>query len=319
MKPVRIAGVGMGVPSEIWHNHRFLAGTRFSRVADIFARCGIQCRHVLGPGETTASIATEAADQALMMSGISAADIDLIITANTLPDDLAYGISSIVQNELSARRAAVLDVRAACASFVKGLEIAVSFVETGAYSNILLIGAETPSRVYKEKPEVAILFGDGAGAVVLTRSEILKPWVFKMGDDGSLWYLIQRRFSGEDTAVYFEGPKVFYHAVRALVQNAKDVMEKAQVSLRDIDRIIMHQANIRIIRAVADQLGLVDRLGRLSRKVPTNILRYGNTSSASIPILITELVKKGRLKKGDLTLLDAIGAGLTSGAVILEW
>ena len=319
MKPVGIAGVGMSVPSQIWHNNRFLAGTRWNRVVDIFARCGVQCRHVLGDEETTASLATEAADQALAMAGMAAANIDLIITANTLPDDLAYGISSIVQNELNARKAAVLDVRAACTSFVKGLEIAVSFIKTDAYSNILLIGAETPSRVYKEKPEVAILFGDGAGAVVLTRSEILKPWVFKMGDDGSLWHLIQRRFSGKDTAVHFDGRIVFYHAVKAIVQNAKDVMEKAQVSLQDIDRIIMHQANIRIIKAAAAQLGLVDKLGRLNRKVPTNILRYGNTSSASIPILITELVKKGSLKKGDLILLDAIGAGLTSGAVILEW
>lgn len=319
MKPVRIAGVGMSVPSEIWHNHRFLAGTRWNRVADIFARCGIQCRHVLGDEETTASIATEAADQALSTAGMSAADIDLIITANTLPDDLAYGISSIVQNELNAREASVIDVRAACTSFVKGLEIAVSFIETGAYSNILLIGAETPSRVYKEKPEVAILFGDGAGAVVLTRSERFKPWVFKMGDDGSLWHLIQRRFSGKDTAVHFDGRIVFYHAVKAMVQNAKDVIEKANISLQDIDYILFHQANMRIIKAAAAQLGLLDRLGRLRRKVPTNILRYGNTSSASIPILLAELLKKGRLTEGDLLLLDAVGAGLTSGAVITEW
>ncbi len=319
MKPVRIAGVGMGVPNEIRYNRSFLRGTSWSRVADIFARCGIECRHVLSGEETTATIATEAADQALNMAGMSAMDVDLILTANTLPDDYAYGISSIVQNELGARKAAVIDVRAACTGFVKGLEVATSFIETNTYSNILVIGAETPSRIYQEKPDVAILFGDGAGAMVLTPSTILKPWVFHMSDDGSLWHLMQRRVTGPDTNVHFDGRMVFYHAVKTMVQDAKDVMEKAHVSLQDIDKILLHQANIRIIKAAAASLGLVDRLGRLNRKVPTNILRYGNTSSASIPILITELVRKGRLKEGFLILLIAFGAGLTSGALITEW
>ena len=318
MKPVGFAGVGMSVPSQIVTNKDFLPGTNWNRVAEIFARCGVECRHILSGEESTGSIATEAADQALTMAGMSATDIDFIMTANTLPDDFAYGISSIVQNELGARNAAVIDVRAACTGFVKALEIAVSLIQTETYRNILVVAAETPSRLYDEDPTNAILFGDGAGAVVLTPSTTLNPWVFHMSDDGSLWDLMTRRVFG-DTAVHFHGRRVFPHAVRRMVQNAVDVMEKACVSSQDIDRFLLHQANIRIIKAAANMLGLVDRIGRLSRKVPVNILKYGNTSAASIPILMTELVKKGRLQKGHLMLLDAFGAGLTSGALITEW
>lgn len=314
----RIAGVGMAVPSQVVYNRTFLPGTRFDKVEEIFQRCGVQRRQNLGPGETTGGIATEAAERALTMAGMSAGDLDLIICACTLPEDLGFGVSSTVQINIGARQAAVFDIRAACTGFVKGLEIAVNLIKTGAYSNTLLIGVETPSRMYGEAPEVAMLFGDGAGAAILTRSEEPQPWVFVMNDDGFYSDLISRPFSG-DTGVVFRGYKVFEVAVKAMTQDTKLVLEKANITLNDIKWVCMHQANSRIIQAIAKGLGLTNRIGRLSRKVPVNIRRYGNTSAASIPILLAEMAESGRLERGDILLLTAAGAGLTSGAAILQW
>jgi 3-oxoacyl-[acyl-carrier-protein] synthase-3 len=318
MKPVKIIGVGMGVPSIVVYNRYFLPGTRFTRVAEIFERCGVQRRLKLGPGETAGSIATEAAERALTMAGMPAGNLNLIICATTLPENLGYGLSSTVQRNLGARQSATFDLRAACTGFVKALEVAVSLIETGAYSNVLLIGVETPSLMYDDAPEVAMLFGDGAGAVVLTRSEKLQPWVFTMDDDGTQSNLISRPLFG-DTRVVFNGLRVFEVAVRTMTHNSQIVLAKAEIGLKDIQRFCPHQANIRIIRAVAKALGLADRIGRLNRKVIVNINSYGNTSSASIPIALTGAVERGRLNKGDLILLTAAGAGVTSGAAILEW
>lgn len=318
MKRARVVGVGMGVPSITVYNSRFLPGTRFKRVAEIYERCGVQRRFNLAPGETTGGIATDAAERALAMAGMSAGDLSLIICANTLPDDLGYGVSSIIQRNLEARQAAVFDLRAACTGFIKALEVAVNLIETNAYTSVLLIGAETLSRIYDEEPEVAMLFGDGAGAVVLTRSENLRPWIFTMDDDGTYSNLMSRPFAG-DTSVVFKGPEVFGVAVRTMIRNSQLVLTKANISLEDIQGIYAHQANIRIIRAVAKGLGLIGMTGRLDRRVFVNIRQYGNTSAASIPIALTEAVEKGRLKMGDLILLTAFGAGMTSGAVILEW
>jgi 3-oxoacyl-[acyl-carrier-protein] synthase-3 len=318
LKPVDIIGWGMSVPKTVRDNKYFLPFTPYKSVAEVFRRCGVRERRVLGSEEWTADLATEAAERALDRAGMSAQTVDHIICANTLPDDLAYPISSIVQKNLGATQAAVMDVRAACTGFIKGLEVATCLIDSGNYSNILVIGVETPSRLYEEAPHVAMLFGDCAGGVVLTRSERRKHWVFSMGDDGNLWDLRRRPFSGDKTVV-FQGPRVFKEAVETMVRTTSEVMEKARVSLKDIKLFVPHQANTRIIKSVAQRLNLTDRLGRLKRRVFVNIEKYGNTSAASIPIALTEAAEKGRLKKGALIALAAFGAGMTSGAAIIEW
>ncbi len=318
LKPVDIIGWGMSVPKAVRDNKYFLPFTPYKSVAELFRRCGVRERRVLGSEEWTGDIASEAAERALEKAGMSVQSVDHIICANTLPDDLAYGISSIVQKNLGAKQAAVMDVRAACTGFIKALEVATCLIDSGNYSNILVIGVETPSRMYNEQPHVAMLFGDGAGGVVLTRSEKRKPWVFTMGDDGNLWNLMGRPFAGDQTVV-FQGPRVFREAVETMARTTSEVMEKARVSLKDIKLFVPHQANIRIIKSVAQRLNLTDRLGRLKRRVFVNIERYGNTSEASIPIALAEAANMGRLKKGALVALTAFGAGMTSGAAILEW
>ena len=318
LKPVDIIGWGMSVPTTVRDNKYFLPLTPYKTVAEVFRRCGVRQRRVLDSEELTADLATEAAERTLDKAGISAQNVEHIICANTLPDDLAYPISSIVQKNLGAKQAAVMDVRAACTGFIKGLEVATCLIDSGGYSNVLVIGAETPSRMYEEAPRVAMLFGDGAGAVMLTRSEKRKPWVFKMGDDGNLWDMMRRPFSG-DTTLVFQGPRVFKEAVETMVRTTSEVMEKARVSLKDIKLFVPHQANSRIIKSVAQRLNMTDKLGRLKRRVFVNIEKYGNTSTASIPIALTEAAEKGRLKKGALIALAAFGAGMTSGAAIIEW
>jgi len=308
----------MYVPQRLRTNKDFLRGSRYGSVAEIFRRCGIRERRVADPEELSADMATEAGAKALQRAGVAPQEVHHIICANNLPDDVAFPVASMVQKNLGAKKAAVMDVKAACTGFLKGLEVGACLIDGGNYNNVLLIGVEMPSRLMDEvAPDVAMLFGDGAGAVMLARSERRKPWVFSMGDDGDLWDLITRPFF-EKTYV-FQGPRVFKEAVQTMVKCTAEALAKARVSLKDVKLFVPHQANSRIIKAVAQHLNLTDRLGRLKRRVFTNIEKYGNTSGASIPIALCEAAETGRLKKGSLVALTAFGAGMTSGAAIIEW
>ena len=186
LKPAEISGWGMHVPSHVRTNRDFLPFTPYKRVADIFRRSGIRERRGVDSEEWGADPATEAAAQALDPAGVSPHAVGDIICAVTFTDNLAYPTASIVLQKLGAKRAAVFDLKAACTGFLKGLEVATCLIDSGSYDNILVIGVEPPSRFYSEAPHLAMLFGDGAGAGLVSRSERRKPWGFSMGDGGGL-------------------------------------------------------------------------------------------------------------------------------------
>jgi 3-oxoacyl-[acyl-carrier-protein] synthase-3 len=315
-KPATITGWGMAVPPTVRYNRFFLRFTPYTRVSEILARCGVQQRRVLSEGETTEDLATLAAERALETAGVPVSDVDCIIGANTIPPNMAFPVAASVQEKLGAQQAAVFDVRAACPGFIKALEVATCLVDSGGYSNILVIGVETPSNKYEVAPRIAMLFGDGAGAVLVSRSQRPKPWVFTWQDDGRLGDILSWP-DGEEPI--FKGPRVFVAAADAMTQTTLAVLVKAGLTLEDISLLVPHQANSRIIKKMAEELGLINRIGRLKRKVYMNIRLYGNTSEASIPIALVEAVQQHRLKPGKLVAVTAAGAGLTAGAGVLEW
>jgi 3-oxoacyl-[acyl-carrier-protein] synthase-3 len=256
---------------------------------------------------------------------MSPRNIDYILCAITYPENFAFPLASTVQANLGAENATVLDIKAACSGFLRGLELAANLIETGAYRNILLIGAETPSRLYDEVTgrEIAMLFGDGAGAKVITRTENPQPWVFVNHDDGTKAGLISRPVDGDKTPI-FRGLEVFQAAVTQMVSNSNLVLAKAGLSMKDIDFVFPHMANDRIIKAVAARLGLAYLIGgkflRLNPKVISNIRDWGNTSAASVPILMAEAFEKKKFVPGSgrLALITVFGAGITSGAGIIQ-
>lgn len=319
LKPVEIIGWGMHVPERVRSNRELAPKTKYRTVGEVLRRCGVQERRIADREELCADLATEAGAKALRMAGLAPDEVSYIVVATTIPDDLLFGAASLVQRNLGARRAAVIDVRAACAGFVKALEVATCLIDSGRYPNVLLIGAEVLSRLFDaEDPDDSIIFGDGAGAVVLARSQRRKPWVFASDDHGELSDLITRPTESERSLV-FQGGRVFKEAVRVMVACTTEVLDKARLSAKDVKLFVPHQANLRIIHAVAKHLNLTDRLGRLSRRVFVNIQRYGNTSTASIPIALCEAAAAGRLRRGSLVAMAAFGAGLTAAAAIIEW
>jgi len=307
----------MCVPKRIRTNRELLRLTKYANVRELLRVCGIRQRRIISD-EKTSDLAVAAARQALERAGLPPADVEYIVVMTTLPEDLALATSNLVQKKLGAVRAAAFDLRAACAGPTYGLEVGVALIDCWGYNNVLLVGVEAPSLLIDAAdPDTSILFGDGAGALLLARSSSRKVWVFANRSQGELSHLISRPFMAE--RLVFQGDRVFYHAVRAMVDRMNEALAKARLSLKEVNLVVPHQANLRIIKAVARRLSLTDKVGRLSRKVFVNIQRYGNTSAASIPIALFEAAEKGRLKKGALVALTAFGAGLSSGAAIFEW
>ncbi len=321
-----IVGWGMSVPPQI------LTNDDLSRMVDtsdewIQSMTGIRERHIAGPRESTASLAVEAAIQALMVAGIPARHIDLIIVATSLPEYLFPSTACIVQDQLGASDAAAFDMLAACSGFPYALCIASQMIVSGAYNNALVIGSETMSRLIDwSDRSTCVLFGDGAGAVVLQASE--KPGgilSFSLRADGSGGDLLMvpaggsRRPASLETieenkhSVVMNGRGVYRFATRVIVSSVREVVEKAGLTLEDIQLVIPHQANRRIIESAAKDLGLpMDRF-------VVNIERYGNTSTASIPIALCEAVSAGLIHPGDNLVLVAFGAGLTWGSAVVKW
>ncbi len=321
-----ISGWGMSVPQQI------LTNEDLSRMVDtsdewIQSMTGIRERHIAGPRESTATLAVEAAIQALMTAGVPARKLDLIIVATSLPEYLMPSTACIVQDQIGASDAAAFDLLAACAGFPYALSVASQMIASGAYSNALVIGSETMSRLIDwSDRSTCVLFGDGAGAVVLQASE--KPGgllSFALHADGSGGDLLMVPAGGsrmpasletiEDNkhAIMMNGRGVYRFATRVIVSAILEVLEKAALTLDDIRLIIPHQANRRIIESAAKDLGLP------MDKFVVNIERYGNTSAASIPIALCEAVSEGRILPGDNIVLVAFGAGLTWGASVIKW
>ena len=318
----RISGVGKALPE------KRLTNAELEKMVDtsdewITKRVGIKERRVAAPGEWTSHLAARAAKDALKMSDVPADQIDLILVATSTPDTVYPSVACLVQKDLGASKAGVLDISAACTGFIYGAGLAWSLIKSGLMKHVLVVAAEVNTSIVNWKDrDTCILFGDGAGAAVFSAHASNTDGVLsmKLGGDGEFAPLLVLPNSGcrvfKDAPgryVTMQGNEVFKQAVRNMFDCAVSVLEQAHLTSKDVSLLIAHQANIRIIDAVAKRLELPDE------KVFINIEKYGNTSAATIPIALCEAVEQGRLKKGDVLVIDAFGAGLTWGALAIRW
>jgi len=324
MKYGRIVGWGKYVPTKVLTNFD-LAQMVDTSDEWIVTRTGIRRRHIAAEGETTATMSVAASRAALTKANLLPQDLDLIILATTSPDYLLPPASSLVQDMLGAKCGA-FQLQAGCTGFVYALAAAQGFIATGLHKNILVIGAETISRNVDWKDrETCVLFGDGAGAVVVQAcNEPTGVLSFVLGSDGSAALHLRvdmgaRQVVTTETIrrgehlLRMNGREIFKFATRVMGQAALEAVNQAGMSLSDIDLLIPHQANLRIIELAARHLGLP------MEKVFVNIQEYGNTSAASIPIALVEAIEQGRCKDGDNLCLVGFGAGLTWAAAVLRW
>lgn len=325
MKKAGIIGVGEYLPEKI------LTNAELEKMVDtsdewITTRTGIKQRHLAGAGEAASDLALKAAERALENASLKAEDLELIVVA-TISGDMPFpSVASIIQDKLGAKKAACFDISAACAGFVYGISIAEKFIACSTYKNALVIGTEVLSSITDwQDRNTCVLFGDGAGAVVL--SEVKKGGIIStyLGCDGSKSGILNIPAGGSRNPATAEtvanrqhflkmqGNELFKIAVNTMTSAAETVLKQAGMTFADIDLIIPHQANARIILAVAKRLGIPQE------RVYLNIERCGNMSSASTVTALCEAVQEGKVKKGDIILLDAFGAGLVWGACIIEW
>lgn len=317
----KIIGVGSAIPAKTVTNDDL---SKIVETNDewIRSRTGIRERRVADDQTATSDLAIEAAEKALRAAKLDAAELDLIIVGTTSPDTLFPSVACIVQDKIKASKAAAFDVSAACSGFNYALTVATSFIENGTYKNILVIGADTLTKYLDWTDRgTCILFGDAAGAVVLTATDknegVLASWLKAEGALGR--YLVMPGGGSRDPAeqngrfIKMDGQEVFKFAVRALEESLQAVLRKAKLTVNDVDLFIPHQANTRIIDHVTKKLGLP------KEKVYVNLQRYGNTSAASIPLALDEALAAGRIKPGAIVVLAGFGAGLTAGANIIKW
>jgi len=323
MRNVEIAGIGAYLPSLVVTNDKIseLVETNHDWIVQ---RTGISERRI-SEGENTSDIATKAAELALERAGITAEDLDLIIVATISPDMFIPSVACIVQSNLNADKAACFDISVACSGFVYGMEIANGLIQTMNYKNALVIGAEVLSKVMDWTDRgTCILFGDGAGAAVIKQSErkgIIKSYLRSDGKKGNALTIGGTDFDTpftkekvmQERLIKMNGREVLRFAVSAIADGVTEVLKDSNISLDEIKYIVPHQANYRIIKSAAEKLKLDEE------KFYLNLDRVGNTSSASVPIVLNEMYEKGLLNKGDKLVLVAFGGGLTYGATVIEW
>ncbi|MCP4205063.1 MAG: ketoacyl-ACP synthase III [bacterium] len=326
MKRARIIGTGRSVPEKI------LTNADFERMVDtsdewITARTGIKERRISSDEEALSDFAIPAARQALQMAGVGGEEVDLIIVATVTPDTSFPATSTQVQEAVGAKNAAAFDLSAACTGFIYGLGVVRSMIDAGTIKTAVVIGAEVLSKIvdYTER-STSVLFGDGAGAVVVRAAEG-EPGLLGIAlhSDGSLGHLIDRPVGGSrhplkslDSEadlgfIRMRGNETFRVAVRSLADVSNEVLDQCGVSPAEVDWFIPHQANRRIIDAVGQRLAIPEG------HTYVNVERYGNTSAASIPIALDELNRSGKIDEGQLVLLSAFGSGLTWGASLIRW
>ena len=322
----RIIGTGSSVPGKVLTNKDF-EGLVDTSEEWIISRTGIRERHIATGSECSSTFGYRAALNALEMAGTAPEELDMIIVGTISPDMPMPSVACFVQHRLKASRAAAFDLSAGCTGFLYALTVGDSFIRSGMHKKILVIGAETLSRFtdYQDRT-TCVLFGDGAGAVVLAAEKgergILSTHLYADGaytdyllipGGGSLTPASHESVDARQHFIKMDGNKVFKVAVKSLEEAALTALEKNNLTGEDIDLLVSHQANVRIIDAIAKRLNLH------AEKVFLNIERYGNTSSASIPIALDEANRQHRIKKNDIILLDAFGAGLTWGAALIRW
>ncbi len=327
MPRTRIIGTGSYAPAKV------LTNADLEKLVDtsdewIRTRTGISERRMTTDAEATSDLAYQAALQALAEANFDPADLDMILVATVTPDMFFPSTACVVQDRLGARRAGAMDISAACSGFVYGLSVADGLLRLGTMRTILLVGAETLTKIVNWRDRnTCILFGDGAGAAVLRASEgergILSTHLFADGAKGSLLMVpgggsrhpICQRLLDEGLAAIRmgNGNEVFKMAVRAMEDAALTALKHNHLEIGDVNLLVPHQANLRIINAVGQRLGLTED------RLCVNIQKYGNTSAASIPLALDEAVQVGRVRPGDLVLLCAFGGGLTWASALIRW
>lgn len=326
LRPVGILGTGKYVPE------RVLTNADLEKMVEtndewIVTRTGMKERRIAAEDQATSDLAYHAALIAMEKAGVTADEIDLIIVSTVTPDTMFPSTACILQDKLGAKKAAAFDLSAACSGFIYGLATASNFITTGMYQKALVIGAECLSRItdYTDR-NTCVLFGDGAGAVVL--GEVPEGRGFKsfeLGADGSGGELLKlsgggsrcpatvETIEGKKHYIHMAGGEVFKFAVRTMGNAAEEALAKAGMTKDDIDLLIPHQANIRIIQASINRLNLPEE------KCMINLPKYANTSAASIPLALAEADEEGRLQEGDCVVLVGFGGGLTWGASVIVW
>lgn len=323
---VAITGSGSAVPATSLHNETL---TELVETSDewIATRTGIRQRRLATPSESLSGLATAASIQAIAASGIKPEELDLILLATSTPDDL-FGSACKVQAQLGATNAVAFDLTAACSGFVFGLVTAAQYIRTGVYKNVLLIGADILSRwVDWEDRRTCVLFGDGAGAVVLQADKSDRLLGFALKSDGTQNHYLNLAYAGASQEllpnvnitkgtyqpITMNGKEVYRFAVQKVPEIIDKALFQANLSVDQIDWLILHQANQRIVDAVAQRLNIPEH------KVISNLAQYGNTSAASIPLALDEAVRQGKIKPNDIIATSGFGAGLTWGAAIFQW
>lgn len=321
-----ITGWGMYAPS------RVLSNDDLSRMVDtsdewIVSRTGIRERRIAGDDETTTTLSVHAARDALAVAGLDPAELDLVIVGTCSPDYPLPATAVLVATELGARRAAGFDMQAACSGFVYALATGSSFIRSGMYRNVLVVGVEVLSRFVNWKDRnTCVLFGDGAGAVVLQQSDqpggLLGYDLFSDGTGaegiivpagGSACPASPQTNAEGKHFIHMAGREVYRYATRQLAESSLAALRGAGMSVEEVDQFIFHQANLRIIESVASHLAIP------MEKAFINIEKYGNTSAASVPMALVEALAAGRIKPGDRLLMAAFGAGYTAAAAVVEW
>ncbi|MGE5386717.1 MAG: beta-ketoacyl-ACP synthase III [Betaproteobacteria bacterium] len=320
MTSARISGVGSYLPGNPVTNNDLAARGIETNDEWIVTRTGIRSRYLAKEGTTASDLGCEAAQRALAMAGVNAGDLDLIIVATSTPDFVFPSTACLLQSKLGNRGAAAFDVQAVCAGFVYALSIAEKFIHSGSHKKALVVGADVFSRILDwNDRSTCVLFGDGAGAVVLEASDqpgILATAMHADGSQSGILNVPGQVCGGQVTGDPFlrmDGQAVFKFAVRVLADVAEEVCAAAGIASTQVDWLIPHQANIRIIEATGKKLGIDPA------RVVVTVDRHGNTSAASIPLALDEAVREGRIRRGQKVLLEGVGGGFTWGAALLEF
>lgn len=326
VRNVKIIGTGSYAPQKVYTNE-FLEQKVTTSSDWIYQNVGIKSRHIAADNETTSDLATQAAIKAINSAGLTKEQIDLIIVATATADRKAPSTAAIVQDKLQAYNAVAFDISAVCSGFLYAMSVATQFIASGVYDNVLVIGADTFSKITDWTHRDCVFFGDGAGAAVLSHGNETEGFMaFRLYTDSS-----QRKFGFtipgggseipltkdnlEDGLQYFQmdGKAVYESATVVLPKAINQVLSDSGLSINDIDLMIPHQPSIRILKKTAEIIGIP------FEKVMTNMETYANTSGATIPILLDEVNRSGKLKKGTTLLFAAVGSGWTYGAAILKW
>jgi 3-oxoacyl-[acyl-carrier-protein] synthase-3 len=326
IRNVKIIGTGSYVPETIYTNE-YLESILPTSSEWIYTNVGIKQRHIAAPNQATSDLAAEAGKLAVQNSGLSVEEVDLIIVATATPDRKAPSTAAIVQNKIGAKNAAAFDINAVCSGFLFAMSIASQYVASGVYNSILVIGADTFSKITDWTKREAIFFGDGAGAAVVTSANVTEGFLayriytdtsnemfgFTIPGGGSEITLNSDNIN--DGLHYFQmdGKTVYNSATKVLPEAINQVLQDTGLSINNIDLMIPHQPSIRILKKTAELVGLP------FEKVMHNMEKYANTSGGTIPILLDELNRAGKLKRGSIILFAAVGSGWTYGASIIKW